>query len=60
MSYPPLLNSEKNKCLKKLHFDLYNLVHQIIKNISKNILTKNPFLGKKKSLLFICENYTLP
>ena len=58
-SYLPLLNSEKNKCLKNLHGDLWILMHQIIKNIKKNILTKSFFLKKNISLFFICENYTL-
>ena len=33
-------------------------MHQIIKNILKNILTKS-FFPKNIPLFFICENYTL-
>ena len=45
-SYLPLLNSEKIKFLKILHGDLQILMHQIIENILKNILTESFFPPK--------------
>ena len=45
-SYLPLLNSEKIKFLKILHGDLQILMHQIIENILKNILTESFFPQK--------------
>ena len=47
--YFPLLNSEKNKLLKILHGDLDILMHQIIKNILKNILNESFFPKSKKN-----------
>ena len=36
-NYLPLLNSNKIKFLKNVHGDIWILIHQIIKNIKKNV-----------------------